>query len=70
MNWLDWLLALGFCAILGYIADLFLPTYGWPLGILAGLTMLYLAKTRRDAYYADAEKKATSDEPEKEDQAS
>jgi hypothetical protein len=57
MNWLDWLLAIGFIALLAIIADLFLPPYGWILGALAGLGLLYLAKTRRDAAYADAARK-------------
>ncbi len=63
MNWLDWLLAVAFTALLGFIADLFLPIYGWPLGILAGLALLYLAKTRRDEAYAaaEAEKKSPPD---------
>jgi hypothetical protein len=48
MNWLDWLLVLAFTGLLGWIAALFLPVYGWPLGALAALAMLYLAKSRRD----------------------
>lgn len=60
MNWLDWLLAVGFTALLAIIADLFLPPYGWVLGALAGLGLLYLAKTRRDAAYADSEKEKSS----------
>jgi hypothetical protein len=59
MNWLDWLLTASFTALMGFIADLFLPTYGWFLGGLAGLALIYLAKTRRDAAYADAEKEKT-----------
>jgi len=60
MNWLDWLLVIGFTALLAFIANLFLPTYGWPLGAIAGLALLYLAKKRRDGAYADAAKDATA----------
>jgi len=69
MNWLDWLLVIGFTALLAFIANLFLPTYGWPLGAIAGLALLYLAKMRRDGAYADAAKNdsaANEDEPHKE----
>jgi hypothetical protein len=66
MNWLDWLLAVAFTALLAFVGALLLPTYGWPLGVLAGLALLYLAKTRRDVAYADAEKeKTTPSDPEK-----
>jgi hypothetical protein len=48
MNWLDWLLALVFIGLLAWIGGLFLPVYGWPLGAIAALALLYLAKSRRD----------------------
>lgn len=65
MNWLDWLLAIGFTALFGFIANLYLPPYGWIPGVLAALALLYLAKRRRDQTYAAAE--TAKDQPPKED---
>lgn len=56
MNWLDWLLVVAFTAVLAFIASLLLPAYGWPLGAIAGLALLYLAKKRRDGVFAAADK--------------
>jgi len=60
MNGLDWLLVLIFTGLLAYIAALFLPVYGWPLGAIAALALLYLAKVRRDEAYAAAEAEKTA----------
>lgn len=69
MNWLDWLLVIAFTAVLAFIASLFLPVYGWPLGAIAGLALLYLAKKRRDGVIAAAGNTPTAlpqDDPGKE----
>ena len=63
MNWLDWILAVGFLAVLGFLANLFLPTYGWALGIIAGIALLYLAKSRRDKVYTEATNPPEADQP-------
>jgi len=48
MNWLDWLLALVFTGVLAWIGGVVVPGSGGPLGAIAGLALLYLAKSRRD----------------------
>jgi hypothetical protein len=48
MTLLDWLLAAVFTLVLAFLGNILLPKYGWVLGILAALGLLYLAKRRRD----------------------
>jgi hypothetical protein len=62
MNWLDWILAVAFTGVLAFLSNLFLPTRGWVLGVLAGLVLLYLAKSRRDAAQADQANQDTKED--------
>ncbi len=48
MSPLDWLLALLFIAVVATLAYLTFPPYGWLIGIIIALGLLYLAKRRRD----------------------
>ena len=64
MNWLDWVVAVGFIgllAALGYV--LLLQTYGILLGAVAGVLLLFMAKKRRDTAYEAAEKDNGQDSP-------
>jgi len=45
---LDWVLIVTFVAIVAYLVQSFFPPYGWAIGIVAALFLLYLAKSRRD----------------------
>ncbi len=44
----DWLLAVLFAAVVAVLAQLTFPPYGWLIGIVVSLGLLYLAKRRRD----------------------
>ncbi len=48
MTLLDWLLAAAFTLVLAFLGSTLLPSYGWLIGILVALILLYLAKRRRD----------------------
>ncbi len=48
MTLIDWLLAAGFTLVLALLGNSLFPDYGWLIGILAALVLLYLAKRRRD----------------------
>jgi MFS superfamily sulfate permease-like transporter len=48
LNWLDWLLAALFTAIVALLVQSFFPPYGWAIGIVAATGLLYLAKRKRD----------------------
>ncbi len=48
MTLLDWLLAAAFTLVLALLANTLLPGYGWLIGVLAAVILLYLAKRRRD----------------------
>lgn len=45
---LDWLLAAVFTALVVYLAHTYFPPWGWLIGLIVALGMLYLAKRRRD----------------------
>jgi len=44
----DWLLAAVFSAVVSTLAQLTFPPYGWLIGLVVALGLLYLAKRRRD----------------------
>lgn len=44
----DWLLAVAFTAVVTLLVQLTFPPYGWLIGIIIALGLLYLAKRRRD----------------------
>ena len=48
LNWLDWLLASLFTGIVALLVQSFFSPYGWAIGIVAALGLLYLAKRKRD----------------------
>ena len=48
LNWLDWLLAALFTGIVALLVNSFFPPYGWAIGIVIALGLLYLAKRKRD----------------------
>ena len=48
MHLADWLLAAVFTAVVATLAQLTFPPFGWLIGILIALGLLYLAKRRRD----------------------
>lgn len=48
LNWLDWLLAVLFTGIVALLVQSFFPPYGWAIGIVISLVLLYLAKRKRD----------------------
>lgn len=45
---LDWLLAVLFTIIVAWLAQSFFPPWGWGIGLVVALGLLYLAKRRRD----------------------
>jgi hypothetical protein len=49
MNLVDWLLAALFTLVLALLGNSLFPGYGWLIGILVALTLLYLGKRRRDS---------------------
>ena len=48
MTLLDWLLATVFTAVVATLVQTLFPPYGWLIGIVISLGLLYLAKRRRD----------------------
>ena len=48
MNFIDWVLAAAFAALVSYAVYLVFPPYGWMFGLPASLLLLYIAKHRRD----------------------
>jgi hypothetical protein len=48
MSPVDWLLAIAFTAVVVYLAQSYFPPWGWLLGLVVSLGLLYLAKRRRD----------------------
>jgi uncharacterized oligopeptide transporter (OPT) family protein len=48
MTLVDWLLGAAFTALVAYLVNSLFPPYGWGIGILVSLLLLYLAKKRRD----------------------
>ena len=45
---LDWLLAAAFIVVVSLLVNSLLPSYGWAVGILIALALLYFAKRKRD----------------------
>ncbi len=45
---LDWILIITFIGLVAFLGQTFVPRYGWAIGIVAALFLLYLAKSRRD----------------------
>jgi len=63
-DWLDWLLAIGFTALLTFIGWLIQDQYGWFLGLIIAPVLLGLAKSRRDqARVATEQATTTQDDP-------
>jgi len=48
MTLADWLLAVVFTAVVAVLVQLTFPAFGWLIGIVIALGLLYLAKRRRD----------------------
>ena len=48
MTLADWLLAAVFTTVVAVLVQLNFPPYGWLIGIVIALGLLYLAKRRRD----------------------
>jgi hypothetical protein len=48
MSPVDWLLAATFTAVVVYLAHSYFPPWGWLIGLVVSLGLLYLAKHRRD----------------------
>ncbi|MEA5077949.1 MAG: hypothetical protein VB013_05215 [Anaerolineaceae bacterium] len=61
-DWLDWLLAIGFTALLTFIGWLIQDQYGWFLGLIIAPVLLGLAKSRRDQARNAAEQAAAAQE--------
>ena len=45
---LDWALVIVFVALVAYLVQTFFPPYGWAMGVVAALGLLFIAKRRRD----------------------
>jgi len=63
MNFVDWILAIGFTVVMALLANFFLPNYGWILGTLAALALLFLAKRRRDEVTSGAISEISENQP-------
>lgn len=48
MSPVDWLLAAVFSGMVVFLAQSYFPPWGWLIGLVAALGLLYLAKRRRD----------------------
>lgn len=48
MSPVDWLLAAAFTGVVVYLGQSFFPPWGWLIGLIVALGLLYLAKRRRD----------------------
>lgn len=48
MTPVDWMLAAVFTTVVGWLVQSFFPPWGWLIGIIVALGLLYLAKRRRD----------------------
>lgn len=44
----DGLLATAFIAVVALLVNYLLPSYGWAVGVVIALALLYLAKRKRD----------------------
>jgi hypothetical protein len=45
---LDWVLIAAFTVLVVVLVQLMFPPYGWAIGLVAALFLLFLAKRRRD----------------------
>jgi len=50
---LDWILIAAFTVLVAVLVQLIFPPYGWAIGIVAALFLLFLAKSRRDQLHRD-----------------
>jgi O-antigen/teichoic acid export membrane protein len=48
MSPVDWLLAVVFTTVVVFLAQTYFPPWGWLIGLVVALGLLYLAKRRRD----------------------
>jgi hypothetical protein len=48
MKPVDWVLAILFTGLVAYAVNLVFPPYGWMIGIVAAMLLLFIAKRRRD----------------------
>lgn len=48
MKAVDWVLAVGFAALLTYSINRMFPPSGWAIGLVLSLVLLYIAKRKRD----------------------
>jgi hypothetical protein len=45
---LDWVLVITFIGLVAFVVQTFFPPYGWAIGAVAAIFLLFLAKRRRD----------------------
>jgi hypothetical protein len=50
---LDWVLIAAFTVLVAVLVQLMFPPYGWAIGLVAALFLLFLAKSRRDKLNRD-----------------
>jgi hypothetical protein len=50
---LDWVLIVAFTVLVVILVQLMFPPYGWAIGLVAALFLLFLAKSRRDKLHRD-----------------
>ena len=48
MTPVDWMLAALFIIALAFLAQTLFPPFGWGIGVVIALVLLFLAKRRRD----------------------
>ena len=48
LSLLDWLLASAFIVVVSLLVNSLMPNYGWAVGIVIALVLLFLAKRKRD----------------------
>ena len=48
LSLLDWLLAAALVVVVSLLVNFLLPSYGWAVGIVIALALLFLAKRKRD----------------------
>lgn len=48
LTWLDLVLIIAFVVLVAYLVQSFFPPYGWAIGVVAALGLIFLAKRRRD----------------------
>lgn len=64
-DWLDWLLAIGFTALLTFIGWLLQEKFGWIVGLVVAPVLLWMAKSKRDQanHAVDESEPAQEEEP-------